>query len=118
LRGTFSVPPYRAERQLLGPVPQRMVEVVGVDGELHVAVTALTVLRDICVFADRLATALYSEPHGPFVDDALVTLFPGERHVFRVRRRDGGAIPPDRATALAGGALDVAVRSFGEVASA
>lgn len=72
-------------------------------------------LRDVCVSADRLAEPLGLEPPSLAVDDALVTLLPGESHVFRIIRRDGRAIPPDRAAALSTALLDVSVRSFGEV---
>lgn len=76
----------------------------------------MTVLRDVCVFADRLAAALGVEPSFLAVDDALVTLLPGEQHVFRITRRDGTAIRLGRTTTLPGAALlDLAVRSFGEV---
>ena len=74
--------------------------------------SAGTVLRDVCVFADRLAASLGVEGPDLVVDDALVTLLPGERHVFRVTRRDGGAI---RSSTVDGQALDLPVRSFGEV---
>lgn len=40
-------------------------------------VTAGTILRDLCVFADRLDAAAT-------VDDALITLLPGESHTFTV----------------------------------
>jgi len=104
---------YRPERELTAPAPAREVAVAAVDGELHVTVAAATVLRDVCVFADRLAEPLDVEPHALAVDDGLVTLLPGETHVFRIRRRDGHAIP---AATLPDALLDVAVRSFGEVA--
>ncbi|GAA0964742.1 glycoside hydrolase family 2 protein [Acrocarpospora macrocephala] len=103
---------YRPERELTAPRPDRAVDVTVVDGELHVTVTAVTLLRDVCVAADRLAASLDLEPSRLAVDGALVTLLPGEREVFRITRRDGGAI---RAVALPSTLLDMSVRSFGEV---
>ncbi|MER5646163.1 glycoside hydrolase family 2 TIM barrel-domain containing protein [Streptosporangium sp. NPDC002524] len=106
---------YRPERELLAPRPERTVGVTADGGALLVTVTAVTPLRDVCVFADRLAEPLGLEPPSLAVDDALVTLLPGESHVFRITRRDGRAIPPDRAAALPSSLLDLSVRSFGEV---
>ncbi|MFC4591222.1 glycoside hydrolase family 2 protein [Sphaerisporangium corydalis] len=106
---------YRPERDLVAPPPERAVDVAVVGGALHVTVTAVTLLRDVCVAADRLAAPLGLEPPSLAVDDALVTLLPGESHVFRITRRDGRAIPTDRAAALSGALLDTSVRSFGEV---
>ncbi|MET7424275.1 glycoside hydrolase family 2 TIM barrel-domain containing protein [Dactylosporangium sp. NPDC005555] len=109
---------YRPERDLAAPRPERRVDVAVTRGELHVTVTAVTLLRDVCVFADRLAAPLGLRAPDLTVDDALVTLLPGERHVFRVTRRDGRAIRLGRAAALpSGDLLDLAVRSFGEVTS-
>ncbi len=107
---------YRPDCELTPLRPERRVDLAIVDGELHVAVTAVTILRDVCVFADRLAAPLGVEPHELVVDDALATLLPGERHLFRVTRRDGRAIPQNPAAALPDARLlDIAVRSFGEV---
>ncbi|GAA1007751.1 beta-mannosidase [Acrocarpospora pleiomorpha] len=103
---------YRPERELTAPEPERAVDVTVADGELHVTVTAVTLLRDVCVAADRLAAPLDLEPSRLAVDDALVTLLPGESRVFRITRRDGRAI---RAAALPSTLLDMSVRSFGEV---
>jgi beta-mannosidase len=108
---------YRPERELASQPPERRVDITIVDGELHIAVSAVTLLREVCVFADRLAAPLGIQPPDLAVDDALVTLLPGESHVFRISRRDGCTILPEQATALAGARLlDLAVRSFGEVA--
>jgi beta-mannosidase len=107
---------YRPERELASQPPERRVDIAIVGGELHIAVSAVTLLRDVCVFADRLAAPLGTQPPDLVVDDALVTLLPGENHVFRISRRDGRTILPEQAAALAGaGLLDLAVRSFGEV---
>ncbi|MGI5184033.1 glycoside hydrolase family 2 protein [Dactylosporangium sp. CA-152071] len=108
VRTTWS---YRPERELTAPRPEHRADVRVVDGALHVTVTAVTLLRDVCVFADRLAGPLGVAAHELVVDDALVTLLPGERHTFRVARRDGGAV-----TAFDGRLPDLVVRSFGEVA--
>ncbi|MDT5023729.1 MAG: beta-mannosidase, partial [Micromonosporaceae bacterium] len=48
------------------------------DDGVTVTVTARTILRDVILFPDRL------DPKAT-VDDALVTLLPGESAVFRVR---------------------------------
>jgi len=106
---------YRPDRDRSVPAPQRRVDLAVLEGRLHVGVTAATVLRDVCVFADRLAAALGVEPADLVVDDALVTLLPGERHVFHVARRDGRPLPADAATALPAALLGVAVRSAGEL---
>lgn len=86
------------------------------DGELRVTVTAVTVLRDLCVFADRLAAPLGVAPSELTVDAALVTLLPGESHTFRITRRDGHPLPAGAPTALSGtGLLDLAVRSIEDI---
>jgi beta-mannosidase len=48
------------------------------DGGVQVTVTARSILRDVILFPDRLAA-------DATVDDALVTLLPGESVVFTVR---------------------------------
>ncbi|WP_327287136.1 hypothetical protein [Streptomyces sp. NBC_01198] len=107
---------YRPDRELAGPRPERTVEPAAVGGGLLVTVTAGTLLRDLCVFADRLAAPLGLDPHELVVDDALVTLLPGERRTFRVTRRDGLPITGQGGAALPGAdLLDVAVRSAGEL---
>jgi beta-mannosidase len=57
-----------------------------VDGGVAVTVTADTVLRDLCVFADRL------DPDA-VVDKALVTLIPGEQVTFTVTSEAIAASP-------------------------
>ncbi|MFG1811313.1 glycoside hydrolase family 2 TIM barrel-domain containing protein [Streptomyces sp. NPDC049040] len=107
---------YRQDRELTGPLPERTVGLELAAGELRVTVTAVTVLRDVCVFADRLAGPLGVEPHELVVDEALVTLLPGERHTFRITRRDGQAITVAPGAALPGPALlGAAVRSSAEL---
>jgi beta-mannosidase len=49
-----------------------------IDDGVQVTVTARTILRDVILFPDRL------DPKAT-VDDALVTLLPGESAVFTVR---------------------------------
>ncbi|MGI5239770.1 glycosyl hydrolase 2 galactose-binding domain-containing protein [Dactylosporangium sp. CA-139066] len=106
---------YRPDRDRTPPPPQRRVDLAVLDGRLHVGVTAATILRDVCVFADRLAAALDTPPAGLVVDDALVTLLPGERHVFHVARRDGRPLPSTAATAIPSPLLGEVVRSFDEL---
>jgi beta-mannosidase len=74
------------------PVPEYATTVVETDGGLRVEVTAATLLRDLTLFPDRLDPAAT-------VDDALITLLPGERAVFDVRSarpidRDAPGRPP------------------------
>jgi beta-mannosidase len=59
--------------ELAYPVPEYTVDVAGP----RVTVTAASFLRDVTVFADRLDPAAT-------VDEALVTLLPGERGTFTV----------------------------------
>ncbi|WP_448058490.1 glycoside hydrolase family 2 protein [Cellulomonas hominis] len=108
---------YRTDRMLTAPAPARQVAVDVVDGALTVTVTAVTLLRDVCVFADRLAEPLGLAGAELRVDEALVTLLPGESWTFRVRRRDGGNLPADAAAAVLDrvGLLGVAVRSAHEL---
>ncbi|MEV6923811.1 glycoside hydrolase family 2 TIM barrel-domain containing protein [Dactylosporangium sp. NPDC051485] len=106
---------YRPDRDRTPPPPQRRVDLAVLDGRLHVGVTAATILRDVCVFADRLAAALDTSPADLVVDDALVTLLPGERHVFHVARRDGRPLPATAASAIPSPLLGEVVRSFDEL---
>ncbi|WP_083974087.1 glycoside hydrolase family 2 protein [Herbidospora daliensis] len=110
--GTRTTWAYRPDREQTAPRPEQTVGVTVADGELHVTVTAVTTLRDVCVAADRLAGHLGLEPHTLVVDTALVTLLPGESHTFRVTRRDGHEIGQ---AVLPHPLLDASVRSFGEV---
>ncbi|WP_405577239.1 hypothetical protein [Streptomyces sp. NBC_01190] len=48
---------YRPDRELTQGRPRRRVDLAVADGEPHVSVTALTVLRDLCVFAERVGPA-------------------------------------------------------------
>jgi beta-mannosidase len=71
------------DRQLIRP---RWDVAVGVDGSaINVAVTARTLIRDLCLFADHV------DPDA-VVDDQLITLLPGETHRFEVR--SAGRVDP------------------------
>jgi beta-mannosidase len=67
------------DRKLIRPRWEVAVEVDG--SAVNVAVTAHTLVRDLCLFADRV------DPDA-VVDDQLVTLLPGETHRFEVRRSE------------------------------
>lgn len=103
---------YRPDRALTAPRPSRTVIPATGDGALHLTVTAHTLLRDLCVFPDRLAAALGLPPHDLLVDESLLTLLPGESRTFRVTSRTGTPVP---SRALPPGVLDAAVRSAGEL---
>ncbi|WP_029873813.1 glycoside hydrolase family 2 protein [Rhizobium leguminosarum] len=64
--------------ELALPAPRLTIDVVGIDGGYQVKVTAQNFLKDLCLMADRL------DPHA-VVDTMLVTLLPGESHVFAVK---------------------------------
>jgi beta-mannosidase len=72
--------------ELAYPAPEYTASVEVVDGEYRVTVVAGTLLRDLVLYADRLDPAAE-------VDDALVTLLPGESTVFTVRA--AGRLDPD-----------------------
>lgn len=59
------------------PKPAADVAVTDVEGGQAVTVTARTLLKDLCLFVDRLSP-------DAVVDDMLVTLLPGESRTFRV----------------------------------
>ena len=59
--------------------PALRVETEPCDDELRVTVTADVLVRDLTILADKLDAAAV-------VDDGLITLLPGESHVFRIRR--------------------------------
>lgn len=67
------------------------------EGVLRITVEARTLLRDLCVFADRLAGLLGVGAPELVVDDMMLTLLPGETAMFTVRKRDGSplAAPAD-----------------------
>ncbi|PDT25917.1 beta-mannosidase [Rhizobium sp. L9] len=60
------------------PAPRLSVDVTGIDGGFAITVTAENFLKDLCLMADRL------DPEA-VVDSMLVTLLPGESHVFAVK---------------------------------
>jgi beta-mannosidase len=71
------------DRRLIRP---RLDVDVEVDGSaIDISVTGHTLVRDLCLFADRV------DPDA-VVDDQLVTLLPGETHRFAVR--PGGRVDP------------------------
>jgi beta-mannosidase len=69
---------FAEDRDIAYPAPRYEAEVEPVDGGQRVTVTARTVLRDLTLFPDRL------DPRAS-VNDALVTLLPGETAVFMIR---------------------------------
>jgi beta-mannosidase len=69
---------FAEDRDIAYPAPRYDADVEPVDGGQRVTVTARTVLRDLTLFPDRL------DPRAS-VDDALVTLLPGETAVFTIR---------------------------------
>jgi beta-mannosidase len=60
------------------PKPDIKVEVKPVAGGAEVIVMAKSFLKDLCLLVDRLDPAAV-------VDSMLITLLPGESHVFRVQ---------------------------------
>ncbi|MEU3980522.1 glycoside hydrolase family 2 TIM barrel-domain containing protein [Streptomyces sp. NPDC026672] len=105
---------YRTDRALNAPPPVREVTTAFADGALDVTVTARTVVRDICVFPDRLAATLGVPPHTLSVDTCVVTLLPGESHTFRVTSRAG---EPLRDAPIPSSLVRLAVRSASELTS-
>jgi beta-mannosidase len=59
------------------PVPDLNISLARSDDGWDVTVSAKSFLKDLCLMADRLDPAAV-------VDSMLVTLLPGESHVFRV----------------------------------
>jgi beta-mannosidase len=68
---------YRPDRDLAYPIPACDVSVTAAGGGYRVEVTARALVRDLALFPDRL------DPTAT-VDDALVTLLPGESTTFVV----------------------------------
>ncbi|MCM0676447.1 glycoside hydrolase family 2 protein [Micromonospora phytophila] len=81
---------FAEDRVVDWPAAEYDATVEPVDGGHRVRVTARTVLRDLTLFPDRLDPAAQ-------VDEALVTLLPGESATFTVR----GAAPLDPAALTA-----------------
>nr|BFF27423.1 hypothetical protein GCM10025732_53880 [Glycomyces mayteni] len=67
----------KEDKDMDWPTADFTAETAPVPGGVQVTITAETVLRDLCIFADRLDPAA-------LVDKALVTLIPGEQTVFTV----------------------------------
>jgi beta-mannosidase len=65
------------DRDLALPEPRFAVSVELVGSEVAVTVTAETLIRDLCLFPDRIASAAE-------VDSAMVTVLPGRSHTFIV----------------------------------
>ncbi|KNC18399.1 beta-mannosidase [Arthrobacter sp. RIT-PI-e] len=77
----------------LAPIEPRFSARAVVDGgSLRVTVHAETLLRDLCLFADRLADPLGVPATQLEVDDMMLTVLAGETATFTVRRRDGGTL--------------------------
>jgi len=69
---------WRPDKELSYPRP-RFAADLSRDGEVwRLTITAETLLRELCVFADRLDPAAEAS-------EQLVTLLPGESHTFRIR---------------------------------
>ena len=83
------------------------------EGRLLVTVRAETLLRDVCLFADRLAGELDVPASLLQVDDMMLTILPGETITFAVSRRDGQALSAEPKSA---GAWPV-LRCIGDGAS-
>lgn len=75
-----------------GPAPELSAGAELVGGELRVTVQAHTLLREVCLFADRLAAELGVPASLLQVDDMMRTVLPGESATFTVSRRDGAAL--------------------------
>jgi beta-mannosidase len=103
---------YRPGRALASPSPVRTVTTSYADGALALTVTAESVLRDICVFPDRLAAALDLPPYALTSDTSLITLLPGETHTFHLTTRDGSAL---REAGIPEAVLRLAIRSAEEL---
>jgi len=80
---------FAEDRDIAYPAPGYDATVEPVDGGQRVTVTARTVLRDVTLFPDRL------DPQAR-VDEALVTLLPGETARFTVHSRN--PLDPDALT--------------------
>ena len=83
-------------------------------GSLVVTVRAGTLLRDVCLFADRLAEELDVPAPLLQVDEMMHTILPGETAAFTVSRRDGAALT---AAPAAAGSWPV-LRCIGDTAGA
>jgi beta-mannosidase len=80
---------FRPDAELAPMQPSFTASASSANGELRVRVEAHTLLRDLCLFADRLAGVLNVEASELAVDDMMLTVLPGESATFTVSRRDG-----------------------------
>ncbi|HEX6684605.1 MAG TPA: hypothetical protein VF062_17505 [Candidatus Limnocylindrales bacterium] len=69
---------FTEDREIAYPTASLTADVSTLDGEIRVTVHARTILRDLTLFPDRLDPAAT-------VDQAMVTLLPGESATFTVR---------------------------------
>ncbi|TKV29219.1 beta-mannosidase [Arthrobacter sp. NamB2] len=100
----------------LAPVETRFsARAVIEEGALRVTVEAQSLLRDLCLFADRLADRLGVSAPDLTVDDMMLTLLPGESAVFTVSRRDGA--PLDVQADLSAAELFPVIRCIGDGAA-
>jgi beta-mannosidase len=76
----------KEDKDMDWPKARFTTEVAAVEGGVAVTVGAESVLRDLCLFADRL------DPDA-LVDKALITLVPGEQVTFTVRSEKIAASP-------------------------
>ena len=80
---------FERDKNLKYPAPQYSTDVTAERGMYKVKLTARALLRDICLFADRL------DPEAR-VNDQLITLVPGESYTFTVH--SGKQLPIDALT--------------------
>jgi beta-mannosidase len=112
LRSTWFFAPDAA---LAPTAPRFTAEATADGGTVRVSVRAETLLRDLCVFADRLADLLGVGAPDLAVDDMMLTVLPGETAVFTISRRDGG--PLDAPADLSAATLFPVVRCIGDGSS-
>lgn len=69
---------FAADWELNYPLPSFDTELTFAGGQYRLTIRAKSLLRDMCVFADRL------DP-GATVSEQIVTLLPGEAFTFEIR---------------------------------
>jgi beta-mannosidase len=77
---------YAEDRDIAYPAPAYHASVASEPGAVSVTITARTLLRDLVLQVDRV------DPSA-IVDDAMITLLPGETATLRIRR--SGQLDPD-----------------------
>ncbi|HTF08336.1 MAG TPA: glycoside hydrolase family 2 protein, partial [Asanoa sp.] len=82
---------FAADRDLAYKPAELEAQAIRDGDDVVLTLTARTLVRDLCVFADRIHPAAEA-------DDCLVTLLPGERRTLRVR-----GVPPGREGELLAG---------------